>query len=621
MFARVPITLRMSVLLLTLTENLAAPSLCASTSTSPLAAGAEIAASPTCAAAAIPAPTPLRNAPSHSPAAPTRPQDLATAARSKVEQQRLNHKPLVSSPIDIYRLELELATHPNRNFVYNLLSTLKEGARIGYTGPRSDRVSPNLISAAQHPEVVSLNLQKEIALGRVAGPYPSPPLPKFQCHPVGVIPKKHSTEWRTIYHLSFPQGTSINDHIPKDPYSLSYVRVDDAIRILQSLGRGAFMAKTDLKSAFRLIPIHPDDWNLLGIYWQSQYYVDMYLPFGLRSAPFLFNQLSDGLEWILKNNYGIQHVIHILDDFFIAERNKSDCLTSFSTLLRVFMSLKAPVVASKTIGPSREIEFMGIILDSVRMEARLPQDKLIRINQLLDSFKNRRSVRLVELQSLIGTLQFACKVVVPGRTFLQRAINLTRGVPSRFHHIRLNKEFFKDLAMWKIFLSKWNGRSFFLESTPTPAQNLELYTDAAGSIGFGGYFQGRWFQGHWLPNMQLNQQQGISIEWQELFPIVVACAIWHPLLAGKRLQFWCDNLSVVSIINSGHSKIPRIMDLVRRLVFLSMQHNFVVRARHVPGVSNAIADALSRFQMQRFRVLAPDADQNPCTIPPSLMTL
>ena len=90
--------------------------------------------------------------------------------------------------------------------------------------------------------------------------------------------------------------------------------------------------------------------------------------------------------------------------------------------------------------------------------------------------------------------------------------------------------------MWKIFLSKWNGRSFFLESTPTPAKNLELYTDAAGSLGFGEYFQGRWFQGHWPPNMQLDQKQGISIEWQELFPIV-ACAIWHPLLAGKRLQF------------------------------------------------------------------------------------
>ena len=542
-------------------------------------------------------------------------------AKSKVGQLRRHLKPQVSTPIDIYRLELELANHPDRNFVSNLLSTLKEGARIGYSGPCSSRVSPNLISATQHPEVVTLNLQKEVTLGRVAGPYPSPPLPNFQCHPVGVVPKKHSTEWRTIYHLSYPPGDSINDHIPKDPFSLSYVRVDDAIHILQSLGKGAFMAKTDLKSAFRLIPIHPNDWSLLGIYWQSQYYVDMYLPFGVRSGPFLFNLLSDGLEWILKHNYGLQYVIHILDDFFIAERTKLSCLSSFSTLLRVFMSLKAPVVASKTIGPSQVVEFMGIVLDSVRMEARLPQDKLTRINELLTSFKKRRSVRLVELQSLIGTLQFACKVVVPGRTFLQRAINLTRGVPSRFHHVRLNREFFKDLDMWTVFLTKWNRRSFFLESSTTLAPDLELYTDAASTIGFGGFLQGKWFQGHWPPHMRLNKDRGISIEWQELFPIVVACAIWHPFFTGKHLQFWCDNESVVAIINSGHSKAPRVMDLVRFLVLISMKHNFLVRARHVSGVSNDIADALSRFQMQRFRALAPDADQNPCTIPPSLMTL
>ena len=118
---------------------------------------------------------------------------------------------------------------------------------------------------------------------------------------------------------------------------------------------------------------------------------------------------------------------------------------------------------------------MGIILDSVRMEARLPQDKLIRINQVLNSFKNRWSARLVELQSLIGTLQFACKVVVPGRTFLQRAINLTRGVPSRFHHIRLNKEFFKDLAMWKFFSPNGMGAPFF-SSLLLPLLKISSYT-------------------------------------------------------------------------------------------------------------------------------------------------
>lgn len=88
-----------------------------------------------------------------------------------------------------------------------------------------------------------------------------------------------------------------------------------------------------------------------------------------------------------------QHVLHILDDIFIAEPTRLKCLTSFSTLLRVFMSLHAPVVASKTLGPSQELEFMGIVLDSIRMEARLPDDKLNRTRELLNSFTQRRSVR------------------------------------------------------------------------------------------------------------------------------------------------------------------------------------------------------------------------------------
>ena len=150
MFAWVVITMKMSVLLLTLTENLASPRLCASTSTSPPAAGAETAATPTCAAAAIPVPTPLRNAPSCSPAAPTRPQDPATVARSKVEQQLHNHKPVVSSPIDIYRLELELATHPD----IICLVRSRRVLTLNIQGRFQYRASPNLISAAQHADVV-----------------------------------------------------------------------------------------------------------------------------------------------------------------------------------------------------------------------------------------------------------------------------------------------------------------------------------------------------------------------------------------------------------------------------------------------------------------------------------
>ena len=134
-----------------------------------------------------------------------------------------------------------------------------------------------------------------------------------------------------------------------------------------------------------------------------------------------------------------------------------------------------------------------------------------RIKSSLDYFKGCRSACLIELQSVIGTLQFACKIVVPGRTFLQRMINLTRGVPSRFNHVRLNKEFFQDLSMWRVFLTSCNGRSFFLDLFLTAAPDLELYTDAASTVGFGGYFNGKWFQGRWPHHLLINKLSGIGI--------------------------------------------------------------------------------------------------------------
>lgn len=97
----------------------------------------------------------------------------------------------------------------------------------------------------------------------------------------------------------------------------------------------------------------------------------------------LFNQFSDALEWVLKHNYELQRVLHILDDFFIADVSRLQCLSSFSTFLRFFMSVNAPVVASKTLGPSQVLAFMGIELDTTRMEARLPNDKLLRTRELL----------------------------------------------------------------------------------------------------------------------------------------------------------------------------------------------------------------------------------------------
>lgn len=529
-----------------------------------------------------------------------------------------------STPININLLEQYLKNYPDPNFSAQLCQGLRHGFDIGYQGPRRPSVSPNLKSALIHPHIIDENLLDEVQQGRTAGPFDKPPFPNFQIYPIGIVPKKHSQKWRTIFHLSYPKGsgTSVNDNIPAENYSLQYIRLDNAIKMVLDLGQNCYMAKTDIKSAFRNIPVRREDWELLGMHWRDMYFFDTVLPFGLRSAPYLFNLLSDALEWILKNHVGVPRVLHILDDFFIAEPPPaSNCATSLCKLLHLFTELDVPLAPNKTFKPSTTLEFLGITIDSNKMEARLPEDKLDRARSAVSQWATKKSCKLKDLQSLIGTLQFACCVIAPGRPFLQRMIRLTCGIQKPHYYVHLNGEFRKDLRMWGIFLQGWNGVSLFLDPNPTSSLELQLFTDASGAIGFGGFFHNAWFQGKWEPHQQINKSKGISIDWQEYFPIVIACELWGAQWANKRITFRCDNTAVVAILNSKSSKAPRIMDLVRHLTLLTLIHNFSFTAQHVPGSSNKIADALSRFQMERFRKLAPKASTAPCVIPSYMMQL
>ena len=154
---------------------------------------------------------------------------------------------------------------------------------MGFEGPRMPRFTHNLKSAVEHPDLVTKNLLKEVIFGRTAGPFLSPPFLNFQIYPIGVVPKKHSSDWRMIFHLSHPKsaGTSVNAYISKENYSLQYVKIDDAINLIIQLGKGSFMAKTGICSAFRNVPVHPNDWELLGMHWKGLYFFDQVLPFGL----------------------------------------------------------------------------------------------------------------------------------------------------------------------------------------------------------------------------------------------------------------------------------------------------------------------------------------------------
>ena len=135
------------------------------------------------------------------------------------------------------------------------------------------------------------------------------------------------------------------------------------------------MAKFDIEHTYRLIPVHPDDHWLLGMQFEDATYVDTVLPFGLRSAPKLFNAVADTLEWICRRR-GIQHMLHYLDDFFlIGAPHSPECIKSMNILRSVFEELGVPIAEHKTVGPSM-IVFLGISIDAESQMLCLPDDKL-----------------------------------------------------------------------------------------------------------------------------------------------------------------------------------------------------------------------------------------------------
>ena len=284
--------------------------------------------------------------------------------------------PDVSSvtPINVDNLTLQLCNHPDRHKVDYVLSGLRHGFRLGFH-PESTHLKSakaNCPSALKQPSIIDEYLAKEVSLGRVFGPTAIPPIESLQVSRFGVIPKKDGG-WRLILDLSFPFGHSVNDGINKEQFTFTYSKVSDAISLIIKAGHGALMGKVDIKSAYRIIPVHPSDRHLLGMLWQSGFYVDLALPFGLRSAPGIFNSLADLFHWCLVNNWNVHELLHYLDDYFTLGPPNSDiCASRLKAIDQAATEIGIPLSPEKCVGPTTCLIFLGIELDSVRMTARLP---------------------------------------------------------------------------------------------------------------------------------------------------------------------------------------------------------------------------------------------------------
>ena len=252
--------------------------------------------------------------------------------------------------------------------------------------------------------------------------------------------------------------------------------IDDVAARVVRLGRGALMAKFDLKSAYRNIPVHPDDRWLLGMVWEDKLFLDTALPFGLRSAPIIFNAVAEALS----RKDGVKEVDHYLDDFsLVGPPQSTACQEDLDTALGTCSRVGFPVAGEKTEGPVTRITLLGIELDSVLLQLKLPGKKLEKLRELVAMWKRRK---VCTKRDLAGHLSHACKVIRPGRRFLRGLFGLISQFRRQDHMIRLNSAFRADLEWWHVFATSWNGVSMMREGT----KNRDGEVEISGSWGCGG---------------------------------------------------------------------------------------------------------------------------------------
>ncbi|KAM4043794.1 uncharacterized protein ACNLHF_014075 [Anomaloglossus baeobatrachus] len=255
-----------------------------------------------------------------------------------------------------------------------------------------------------------------------------------------------------------------------------------------------------------------DSQHLLGCWWDGSYYVDRCLPMGCSISCSYFEAFSSFVEWVVRDVSGLTSIIHYLDDFLcVGPAGSMVCAGLLFALQKVAASFGIPLAPDKTEGPAPVMCFLGIEIDTIAMECRLPAEKVRDLRSAVSGVKAAKKVRLKAVQSLLGKLNFACRIVPMGRVFAR-------------------------------------------------VRNLALL---------------------------------------ELFPIVVAVELWGSHFAGRKVCFHCDNQAVVHAINNLSAKSEPVVVYLRHLVLRCLQLNVQVVARHVPGVDNEVADALSRFQFSR----------------------
>lgn len=331
---------------------------------------------------------------------------------------------------------------------------------------------------------------------------------------------------------------------------------------------------------------------------------------GLRSACLCCQRTTDAVRFICKNKGCL--VVNYIDDFAGAD-GASTVYTSFDILGQVLALCGLAEAEAKSVPPNQVIDFLGVRFNTITMTLEVTPDRLVEILQLLSIWDGKVTATKQEIQSLIGKLVFVAACVRPGRLFISRMLNFLRTLADGIN-MELPFEFYKDVYWWKTFLPTFNGVSMlYLEEFDKP--DFFASSDAC-LTGCGGWCRTQFFHQK-FPSFIM--EQNLHINALELLSIVICAKLWCDQWSGKRIILYCDNTASVTVLNSGRTHDRFLQKCLREISFLAAGHEFQVRAAHIAGKENRLADYLSRWSHngndQRFHFLTAGwKDKTDCKI-------
>ena len=337
------------------------------------------------------------------------------------------------------------------------------------------------------------------------------------------------------------------------------------------------------------------------------YFVDKCLPFGSSISCGLFQEFSDAFAYLVEYMTR-KPTINYLDDFFFTALLKIWCDWQVQKFLHLCEQINFPVSMDKMFWGTEELVFLGLLLDSKNQLVCIPVDKIVRALELIDNIVVKKKVTVKQIQKLCGFLNFLYRCIVPGRAFSRRLYSYISSSMKPYHHIRVRGEIKSDLKVWIIFPRnpKVFCRPFMDFTTTWTALDINMYSDASKylkSRGLGAICGNDWMMS--ALNYEFLALKKPSIEYLEIFAVAAVVVTWIHCFQNKRILLYCDNMSVVHMLNGSSSKCKNYMVLIRKITLVCLIHNVRVYARHICTHKNCLADALSRLKIQKFWQLAP----------------